>query len=387
MRGFLGAVFTTLFCLLGPAALLAQEDLEVETLNLEALLNEDLASGESGSFGLRLDEKGIRPFLHGYMVFAGSQGFGAEEAPFSFDLHYFNIFVGAHIADFLVPEIQLEHEHGGEQILIRYAQLDITIVDEFLLLRVGKFLVPMGTFNEYLYPEYIAKATERAFMHREIIPVSWAEVGVQLRGKWSWSERTNLNYALFVVNGLEQNDGSATIAVEEGGLIRGMRNNYRDEHNGDKAVGGRLGIRAIPQLEVGLSGYTGAYTEDGAQRLAIGTLDLAFEVGGLVLHADYTVASQSLASGDSKLLQGASLQGSYKFPVSTSWLEPVLRVDAITLDQGDETDRLRATAGFNVYPDVDLPFVLKADYSLTLNQAAGLDAPSHGVMGQLGLGS
>ena len=74
-----------------------------------------------------------------------------------------------------------------EEIEVRYAQLDFKLLpnSDALILRTGKFLTPAGEFNEYLYPEYLNKGINRAYVNREIVPSAWGEVGIQLRGKFN----------------------------------------------------------------------------------------------------------------------------------------------------------------------------------------------------------
>ena len=69
------------------------------------------------------------------------------------------------------------------------------------------------------------------------MPIVWAETGVQLRGEYELGSYPIINYAIYVVNGLEQSanpDGT----VGEGGRIRSMRQNNRDSNTSDKAFWG-----------------------------------------------------------------------------------------------------------------------------------------------------
>ncbi len=189
----------------------------IEDISIEELLEQEVvAVGETGSFGSRLENLGVKPYVHAYAVidFMEQQG-----VPSTFNAHYFNVFIGANIAERVIPEVQLEYEHGGDEIQVRFAQIDVRVAEDLLAVRAGKFLVPMGLYNEYLYPEYISKTPQRPFAMREIVPVSWAETGVQLRGRYGWAAHRDMNYALYVVNGLEQKDG------KDGGGIRHMRGN------------------------------------------------------------------------------------------------------------------------------------------------------------------
>ena len=169
--------------------------------DLDSLLNMDLGEvlelqssgrGEVGSFGYRLSSDEAKTTIHGYTT---NEYFDQEGEVSTFDNHYFNVFVGTQVEEKIFAEIQLEYEHGGEVVEIRYAQLDYKVSDAFII-RTGKFLVPINTFNEYLYPEYIYKAISRPFIDRNIVPTAWGEVGLQVRGKLG-DKNKSFNYHNF----------------------------------------------------------------------------------------------------------------------------------------------------------------------------------------------
>ncbi|MCZ6677981.1 MAG: porin, partial [Candidatus Poribacteria bacterium] len=167
-------------------------------------------------------------------------------------------------------------------------------------------------------------------------PVSWAEVGVQVRGKYELNPTSKLNYAVFLVNGLQGDEGAG---------IRGARNNVRDKKDGDKAVGGRVGIDLAQGVELGVSGYSGIYTEDGEHRLTIVDADASFSHEGLLLRSEFMMAKQE-TSKDDLTKWGFYGQASYRF---LDKYEPVVRYDQIELDGKEEDDRWRVTVGVNYY--------------------------------------
>lgn len=348
----------------GPAAAAAGGK-AIEEISLEDLLGRDVAAGKSGSFGYRLQEYGVAPYLHAYTVVEWNI---ERDKVNTFDLHYFNLFVGANIRNLAVPEMQVEYEHGGSEIKLRYAQLDVRVFGDTLQIRGGRFLVPFGVFNEFLYPEFISQLPDRPLALREIIPVSWAEVGVQARGRWSWDERQELgvDYALYLVNGLEQRDDVLSPKIDDGGSIRDMRDNLLDEHNDDKAIGGRLGLRPIPGLSVGVSGYTGAYSVDGAQRLSLGGADATLQIANFQIQSEYVVGHQTTARGDILKLGGHVLVTFQLF----DQLAPVFQIDHVRLGGAPEQDRVRLTAGAVVLPFANDVYnlVLKPSFAITTNE-------------------
>ncbi|MEL7146003.1 MAG: hypothetical protein AAFO69_06520 [Bacteroidota bacterium] len=337
---------------------------QVDDISLEELLEMDIEKmvelqssgrGEVGSFGYRLGDNDSRFNIHGYTT---NEFISAQNGVSTFDNHYYNLFVGSSIGDKIFAEIQLEYEHGGEEIQARYAQLDYKVNDA-LIIRTGKFLVPINVFNEYLYPEYINKAISRPFMNRNITPTAWAEVGVQLRGSFAMGEQTRGFYSAYVVNGLEG---------EEGGDIRSMRNNHRDKNSDNKAFGGKFGIKN-GGLELGTGVYTGKYTADGELGLTIFSVDAGYVNSGLTLRAEYNMANMQTTARDI-VRTGASATASY---IIKDKVEPILRYDFMNWD--DETDptkdKNRIYAGINYL--ISNTMNLKFGYEFITNEGAEID--------------
>ncbi len=331
-RALITALIPAAFCVSAQA----QDENELKDLlqmDLESMLDlKSVGRGDVGGFGYRLSENQSESVIHGYTT---NEFFHYQKdgKPSSFDNHYYNVLLGSNIGSNVVAEIQLEYEHGGKDIDARYAQLDYKFNDAFVI-RTGKFLTPINTFNEYLYPEYINKAISRPYINREITPSAWGEVGIQARGKVAASEELDVFYSAFVVNGLEGNEGSG---------IRGLRGNMQDKNARDKAVGGRLGA-AISGLEFGAGVYNGKYTADGQQNLFIGAFDAVYNTERMSIWGEYNMAN--MQAGDTTINRnGATILFSY---LVTDRIEPVLRYDFINLDSGNlDDDRARIYIGAN----------------------------------------
>jgi len=205
-------------------------------MNLEELMEVDIRTGKPGWFGTQLEQLTLKPYVHGYAVVDYRDYDLNRGKPIdTFDMHYFNIIVGANIEEKIAAEVLLKYEHGGDDLGIRYGIIDYKIAEPAILL-LGKFLVLMGKFNEFLSPEYANKLPDRPKCLWNIVPIVWAESGVQLRGEYELTSDQSVNYAFYVVNGLEQSAG-------EGGNIRNMRGNNRDSNHSNKAYGGRIGFK------------------------------------------------------------------------------------------------------------------------------------------------
>lgn len=130
---------------------------------------------------------------------------------------------------------------GETETSLEYAQLDF-LVNKWLTVTAGKFLSPVGQFQQSLHTPWINKLPTR--------PVGFVEeggdeplsdVGVMVRGGFPVGSM-KATYAAFVGNGPRMGD--------EGPALEG----FGGDDNGDKAFGGRVSIFPLPHLELGLSG-------------------------------------------------------------------------------------------------------------------------------------
>ncbi|HKU41098.1 MAG TPA: hypothetical protein VJR89_23205 [Polyangiales bacterium] len=257
---------------------------------LEEYLRRDIRGGQPGSYALRLEELGVDVGVHGYL----SLEFKPVMDTPSFDLHHATIMVRAEFQRAVSLEIALEWEHLALELgdfYLPHAFMDLQ-ASEWLILRAGWFEVPVGAFNEYLYPDFLRITGQAPLFARSVVPGLWSEVGLQLRGRFVLSKLTNLTYAVFLVNGLEQPDempGDGDVA--EGGDIRAMRFHANDSFSGDKALGGRVGLE-VGEFDVGVSGYTGNYTIDADRRLSIGDVDASYRGELLTVRTEAALAWQ-----------------------------------------------------------------------------------------------
>lgn len=170
-------------------------------------------------------------------------------------------------------ELELELTQDGTELGLEYADMAY-FINQYLTVRMGKFLLPFGTFGEKLHPRWINRLPSNplGFTHEgQVGPMS--DLGVEIRGAAYLTRNAWINYSLYVVNGPKLNDG--TDEPEEGGQLH--YNNYID-NNKAKSFGGRIGILPLynSSLEIGLSGQFGkvgtsktAYENIGSQLYAI----------------------------------------------------------------------------------------------------------------------
>jgi hypothetical protein len=144
--------------------------------------------------------------------------------------------------DLLAVEAHMEVVNDGAatSTSLEYAQLDL-FLNDWATLVTGKFLNPIGQFQEGLHPAWINKLPDRPAGFVESgggEPLS--EVGVQLRGAFPIGSAT-ADYAIYAGNGPQLQPDGLSLA------------GYSQDNNNNKSFGGRLGLRPIPYLDLGIS--------------------------------------------------------------------------------------------------------------------------------------
>ncbi len=149
-------------------------------------------------------------------------------------------------------ESELEFELEGNKLNIGLEYADMMyVINNYITVRAGKFLLPFGTFMERLHPSWINRFSNKplGFGHDGIAPSS--DIGLEVRGAFPVGVST-LNYAVYVTNGPRLKTGDDE--PDEAGMLLFV--NY-DDNNLNKAVGGRIGLLPFSNssFEVGFSVY------------------------------------------------------------------------------------------------------------------------------------
>ena len=149
--------------------------------------------------------------------------------------------------DLLFFESELETSIDSEahtEIGVEFANLNLNATD-WLTLTAGRFLSPIGDFQQHQHPSWINKLPSRpAGFAEDAGAEPLTEVGVMARGAVPIGMMTG-QYAVYVGNGPRLSDDAG-----EGVLLEG----FGSDNNNDKAVGGRIGLSPMPYVNVGVSG-------------------------------------------------------------------------------------------------------------------------------------
>ena len=140
---------------------------------------------------------------------------------------------------FFEAEFEGEFEDNEFHWTIEYADISY-ILNDYMTVRAGKFILPFGTFMEKLHPAWINRLSTRplGFGHDGIAPGS--DVGAELRGAFH-TGFLKLNYQAYVVNGAQLKDGMAgmggmEVEEDEAGMLAFGMGPWGDNNN-DKAFG------------------------------------------------------------------------------------------------------------------------------------------------------
>ena len=181
-------------------------------------------------------------------------GLDISEENVNFNMTSFNpVLLWRHGDRFLFEsEIEIEYMTNQLSLNLGYANASY-IVSKGLVVRMGKFLIPFGTFGEKLHPSWVNKFSTMPLGvgHDGITPMS--DIGVEIRGGLQLG-KSKMNYSLYAVNGPAIKDG--TEEPDEAGML--SFGNAID-NNKNKAIGSRIGILPLSNssLEIGFSGYYG----------------------------------------------------------------------------------------------------------------------------------
>lgn len=265
----------------------------------------------------------------------GNVEFLAQEGGIrTFDAHNLNLIVIGQLRGDLFAAGEIEYEHGGEEIGVEYAYLAFTRWKHVNIV-AGKFIVPFGSFNVN-HPAWINKVPGRPFGFDRVLPATYSDIGVMLRGGLPAGYLSRVTYDVWAVNGL---------AGDPGGDLRDMRENLIDV-DASKFFGGRLGYVARVGLDIGASIHTGKYNDSLDLNVTLFGADAAFQRAGFELKGEFVQATQQAPGGDQDK-RGYYAQASY---LVVAWLEPTVRFSQMDFPGASPRDLREISLGVSAYP-------------------------------------
>ena len=332
--------------------------------------------------------------VSGYRLFPSERG----EGKFFFE-ELAPIFL-LQLNDHILLESELEFKL--DEVEVGYAQMDF-IVNDWLTFVAGRYLTPIGFFNERLHPAWINKLPDFPLMMLQTTFADSSLNGIQIRGgKYLFCTPLKLEYALFVANGFGIPGAGEFADLAD---INAIKDTSKDV-NDAIAFGGRLGF-LVPRLGIwgGVSTLINRpFGEDKGNDFNVFDIDLNYHKGNWDFRLEYAQTFQeTTAFLDNNIRRrGFYAQLAYRPLDCTNYIlrniEYVFRysfarfkgIDPNALDlTAFETlvsapvDRNQYTFGINIYPYPSLAF----KFAYEINQEIhGVDLRDNVFLAQLAWG-
>lgn len=226
---------------------------------------------------------------------------------------------------------EIEYEHVGE-VYIEQAFLQHKI-NNFINLRAGLMLIPMGIVNEYHEPTTF-NGVERPTVDSKISPTTWREIGFGASGNIL---SASLKYQAYLVNGFNgYKSGAGTLNGNNG--FRSGRQKGAESYVSAPNFTGKIEYYGISGLNLGLSGYFG-----NTQSTLYNGLDKTNTAA--LAKADSSVTSISMVGVDARYnLGGLQMRGQFYYAGITN----TEQYNVFTAKNGKNNDLGSAMSGYYV---------------------------------------
>jgi hypothetical protein len=201
--------------------------------------------------------------------------------------------------DWIFLEAEIGVGSDGSVSVGSFAQADF-FVSDWLTIIAGRFVAPIGWFNERLNNPWINKLPGDApgsgpLLWQQVLP-PFALLGVQATGSFYLGcSPLKLEYAAYISNGLNLTPAMAGApTINELANLENMEDTFTIISN-EKAVGGRLGLWwPAMGLEGGISAmYSGDYVAGGFEdAIGLWALDFNYHKGNWDVRAEYGITYQ-----------------------------------------------------------------------------------------------
>jgi hypothetical protein len=289
-------------------------------------------------------------------------------------LAQFNPVLLFRLNDWILFQSELEvklPDDAETEVNLEFAEADV-MVNKYVTLVGGKYLLPFGDFIERLHPPWINKLVSHPLPFREgdeggIMPFS--EIGVQARGGVALEtlgEGARFEYTVYGGNG-PNFDGEDVGAS--------FTSNNSDNNRG-KSIGARVALHPLSvdaeagQLEIGGSTYNGQWDSSGDWLHAAGAHGV-YIFGDATLRGEYLHVQRNMPDGaelahDNR--EGWYVQGAYRLTkVAVPYLN---QTELVARYSGQNQRATPADSGLDPHPrQVALGF----DYWLTPSVAFKLE--------------
>ena len=232
---------------------------------------------------------------------------------------------------------EIEYEHIKE-VYIEQAFVDYRI-NNYMNLRAGLMLIPMGIVNEYHEPPTFM-GVERPLLDNYLVPTTWREIGIGLTGN---IPNANLKYQAYIVNGFSSYNGDPTLRGTD--AFRKGRQKGAESFMSTPNLTAKIEYYGFGGLNLGLSGYVGNTQSTLYNGLEKNDIDA-------VTQADSSVVGISMIGLDARYSKnGVMLRGQLNYAniSNTEAYNNISNSTGKTNDLGSALFGYYLEAGYNVF--------------------------------------
>lgn len=273
------------------------------------------------------------------------------------DAHRFVAYISHQYSDTIrfFSEVELEHSLAGDgkpgEVELEQAYIEWDYAQNHSV-QFGQFLIPVGILNETHEPDTFF-GTERNKVESNIVPSTWWETGVMLKGEVA----PGLSYNLAVHSGLETTDG---------GKIRSGRQKSANAIAEDLAYTARLKYTGINGLELAATVQyqeditQGAVTEASALLTEMHAVYKTGNFGLRALWAEWDVDGDGFDANGRDSQEGWYIEPSYMLTENLGFF---VRYSEYNNEAGISTSEDAKIWDYGLNYWLSQNVVLKADYS------------------------
>ena len=231
-----------------------------------------------------------------------ANGAGRPSTPGGFYFGEFTPDFFLRLNDWILLEAEIAVNPDGTVSVGSFAQIDFFVAD-WLTISAGRFVAPIGWFNERLNNPWINKLPADApgsgpLLWEQVLP-PMSLLGIEAQGAFYLGcSPIKMEYAAYVSNGMNvtpATPGSPTI--DELANLENMENTLTIVSN-NKAFGGRLGLWWPEMgLEAGVSGmFNSSYVAGFPDTISLGAVDFNYHKGNWDVRLEYGITYEQTAS-------------------------------------------------------------------------------------------
>jgi hypothetical protein len=230
-------------------------------------------------------------------------------------------------------ETELEfstNAEGETETELEYANMHY-FLNDYTIITAGKFLLPFGQFGVNLHPSWINKAASNPGIYGGHggngslggVTSIMGDTGLNIANTWNLGDAGRIFTDIYTVTGPRQEEGD-----HGGGVAMEAK---KGDNNDSMAFGGRVAYAFLPEWEIGVSYYSGDYSNDGDLNYKAYSIDVNW-IGSYVSVRGEFFGSTAETEGEDEGEEwvkdfdknGWYIQGTWQArQLGNTWLNPV----------------------------------------------------------------